>query len=165
MSARIKYVKGSLFDAPKDAILVHACNTRGVWGSGIAKEFKKRYEVAFERYRSACLRDGAVTGNTAMVRDGVAVGVGKVMGTGTRIACLLTSRDYGDKRDDVPTIKVNTALALNHLVQEYLAPGNKFASNKFNSGLFGVPWADTEEILKVFVERYNLDWTVYDPDL
>lgn len=50
----IKYIKGSLFDAPEGYILTHACNAQGVWGSGIAKEFKKRKPLAFKNYNLFC---------------------------------------------------------------------------------------------------------------
>jgi len=154
----LKYQQGSLFDAPADTWLVHACNTQGSWGAGIAKQFKALFPEAFESYKDSCRFGLASTGESLLIRDG---DVG-CKGTGRRIVCLLTSRGYGDQRDSASTIKVNTTLAINHLVQEYLRPGQKFASNKFNSGLFHIPWEQTEEILKVFVDRYNLDWTVYD---
>ena len=50
----IQYKKMSLFDAPENSIITHACNAQGVWGSGIAKEFKKRYSNAFEVYYEHC---------------------------------------------------------------------------------------------------------------
>src|SRR5579859_6977248 len=50
----IEYRKGSLFEAPKGSYLVHACNTQGVWGSGIAVEFKKRFPGAFAHYNRHC---------------------------------------------------------------------------------------------------------------
>ena len=40
----------NLFDAPWDALLIHACNTQGVWGSGIAAQLKKAYPDAFMQY-------------------------------------------------------------------------------------------------------------------
>ncbi|PYH87727.1 phosphatase [Aspergillus ellipticus CBS 707.79] len=47
-------IEGSLLDAPDGAALIHACNSRGVWGKGVAKELKARYPTAFEVYRSHC---------------------------------------------------------------------------------------------------------------
>ncbi|KAK4904538.1 ADP-ribose 1''-phosphate phosphatase, partial [Elasticomyces elasticus] len=33
---------GSLFDSPDGSALIHACNCMGVWGSGIANDFRER---------------------------------------------------------------------------------------------------------------------------
>lgn len=47
----ITYKKMSLFDAPKETIIVHACNSQGMWGSGIAKPFAQNYPVSYESYK------------------------------------------------------------------------------------------------------------------
>lgn len=141
----IKYKKGSLFDAPKETILVHACNSKGVWGSGIAAEFKKRYPAEFLRYERLC-KYGE-----------------NILGTGpiySNVGCLITSSGFGNSLDTKDEILVHTTLALNNLCERGPGP---IASNKFNSGLFKVPWEETEKILNVFVKKYNLDWTVYEP--
>jgi ADP-ribose 1''-phosphate phosphatase len=140
----LKYKKGSLFDAPEDTLLVHACNAKGVWGSGIALEFKKQYPRAFETYYWYCLNRPNVIG-TAHMTNGV--------------GCLITSSGYASGLDSKNEILVNTTLALNDLCKQGY---KKIASPLFNSGLFKVPWADTEQILSVFVKKYKLDWTVYE---
>jgi len=38
-------------------IIIHACNTQGVWGAGVALEMKKRFPDAFEAYRAYCLEE------------------------------------------------------------------------------------------------------------
>ncbi|KKY29179.1 putative ladp-ribose 1 phosphate phosphatase [Phaeomoniella chlamydospora] len=50
----IQEIKGDLFDVQEDAVLIHACNCQGVWGAGIAKEFKKKYPKAFGIYKAHC---------------------------------------------------------------------------------------------------------------
>ncbi|KAK4205807.1 hypothetical protein QBC40DRAFT_214856 [Triangularia verruculosa] len=50
----LAYQKGDLFDAPPNSVLIHACNTIGKWGGGIAATFKKYYPAAFEIYREHC---------------------------------------------------------------------------------------------------------------
>ncbi|KAK4173496.1 hypothetical protein QBC36DRAFT_359834 [Triangularia setosa] len=50
----LAYEKGDLFDAPPNSVLIHACNTIGRWGGGIAATFKKHYPAAFEVYRDHC---------------------------------------------------------------------------------------------------------------
>ncbi|KAF5335626.1 hypothetical protein D9758_014801 [Tetrapyrgos nigripes] len=41
--SKIAHIKGDLFSAPPNTILVQACNTLGSWGAGITKAFKERY--------------------------------------------------------------------------------------------------------------------------
>ncbi|KAF8195532.1 hypothetical protein BJ912DRAFT_1056765 [Pholiota molesta] len=40
MAPNLSYIAGDLFLAPPNSILVHACNTQGSWGAGIALAFK-----------------------------------------------------------------------------------------------------------------------------
>lgn len=157
----LKYVKKSLFTSPKENILVHACNAQGVWGSGIAREFAERFPDAYHAYKSACGRtkkfnpDNLLAGrcHVTIQPDGIKPII---------IANLITSVNYGNKKDDPATILLNTTLALEDLGKTTLQFKKRpFASNKFNSGLFSVSWEQTEKILTYFVDRYKLDWTVY----
>lgn len=139
----IKYSKKSLFSADKGTVLVHAVNGQGVWGSGIAKEFKEMYPEDYKDYAKDCKFSIATT-----------------ILTRNKIGCLVTSWSYGKDVDKPGTIIVNTVGALRDLIRQ-LPLTTKYVSNKFNSGLFNVPWETTEAILNHFVEAYNLDWTVY----
>lgn len=146
----------NLFDAPLGSILVHAVNAQGVWGSGIAAQFKKRYPKAFEHYKKQCKHDGMETESDFTIENN------------QMIVSLFTSENYGLKVDSPEEILINTTIALNTFTGTLKC--NEWEdvpiySNMFNSGLFKVPWKDTEKILKVFVNKYNLDWTVCDPDL
>jgi ADP-ribose 1''-phosphate phosphatase len=143
----------SLFDAPKESIIVHACNSQGVWGSGIAKPFKENYPVSFEFYNDFCQKWND--------RRGTACGM------------AVTSHNYGNLKDSVDLIKINTTLALTDLCKKiYLAhpkednPSIEVYSNKFNSGLFGVPWEDSGLILNTVLKDFKrINWIVCDPDL
>lgn len=148
----IKYKKMNLFDAPEGSVLVHACNAQGVWGSGIAVEFKKRFPYSFEIYQDKCQNEIPfyLTGTAIHIYD-------------DNVVCLMTSENYGDKKDSVDKILIQTTLALKDALPGFI--NQKIYSNKFNSGLFGVLWEETEKILQYFVKRYNLDWTVCDPNL
>lgn len=143
----------SLFDAPEGSVLVHACNMQGVWGSGIAVEFKKRFPNAFHQYKNACTQTG----------------LGRVLfkeqSESHRVGILITSENYGKLKDSKEQIKINTTLALNDLCTDYPFGLETFYSNKFNSGLFGVPWEETELILKTILKRHpNIAWIVCDPN-
>lgn len=44
--------EGNLLDQVKPSnIVVHGCNLQGVWGSGVAKQMKEKFPVAFEKYQ------------------------------------------------------------------------------------------------------------------
>lgn len=138
---KIVYVKGNLFDAPYDQLLVHACNCQGVWGSGVAAEFKRQYPTEYALYKMWCENRPKkhLIGTTLLVNQ---------------VGCLFTSVDYGVNVDSVTRIVENTKYALNDL-QRFTTMD--IAMPKINSGLFKVPWELTE---KVILEA-NLKQTVY----
>jgi ADP-ribose 1''-phosphate phosphatase len=149
----IKYKKMSLFDSPEGSILAHACNAKGVWGRGIAKEFKDKFPNSFKEYNEFCKNQNTIGKSLLGSTE-----------NGYQVLSIVTSSDYGNHTDEYSEILANTTLALQdfmvrlaHMDAIYLGP---IYSNKFNSGLFGVPWEWTEEILKVFIKKYNLNWTV-----
>lgn len=157
---KIIYKKMSLFDSPLNSIIIHGCNAQGVWGSGIAKEFKIRYPKQFESYKEHC-DGGAIPGN-----------YGICSGKDHNIGWIITSENYGSKKDSVEQIKINTTIALLGILDEITIFGSLYGphsaiySNKFNSGLFAVPWEDTELILETVLKRYpGINWVVCDPDL
>jgi O-acetyl-ADP-ribose deacetylase (regulator of RNase III) len=52
----VQYVEGDLFvNRYGAAAFAHGCNCKGVMGSGIAVQVKKRYPALFEEYRALCL--------------------------------------------------------------------------------------------------------------
>jgi ADP-ribose 1''-phosphate phosphatase len=150
----IVYKTGSLFNAPNGSMLVHAVSTRSVWGSGIAKEFKVRFPESFKFYKEICDEEG-----------------GKLLGiviycpaeNGYTVSNLVTSLDYGNKKDPKEMILANTRTALHFLLEGH--PTLPIHSNKFNSGLFGVEWEDTENVLLEVMKQtsYNQEWTVWSP--
>lgn len=151
----IYYKKMSLFDAPKNSILCHACNAQGVWNSGIAKEFKSKFPKAFEEYNKYCTMNLPyhTVGNTFLT----------VEENHHTIGCLITSSDFGARLSIEKLILTNTKNALEKLAQANSS--SVYYSNKFNSGFFKVPWEKTEEIIKDFCKKYNKVWVVMDPDL
>lgn len=150
----LTYKKMNLFDAPKDVVLCHAGNSKGIWGSGIAAEFKKRFPLAYKNYNEQCIVYPMIAEFDFTIENNY------------KIATLITSKDYGYKKDSIEEILINTTIALNELCR-YLQDNDDSIvySNKFNSGLFNVPWEKTEAILKVFIKRYHLNWVICDPNL
>lgn len=149
----LKYRNGNLFDAPKNALLVHACNAKGVWGSGIAAEFKKRFPKSYEEYRRYCERKGDRA-------------VGTAFRTWENVVCLITSRGYGSEVDSPEEVLRNTERALSSFLDQLdVADDLEVHSNKFNSGLFRVPWEQSEGILRQCLKAntwLGIEWTVWD---
>lgn len=59
---------GDIFDAPTNALLIHACNCKGHWGKGVALSFKKRYPEAFKVYAAHCQKpDEQILGKALLI--------------------------------------------------------------------------------------------------
>lgn len=147
--SNITTVKGSLFDAPKGSIIIHACNCKGVWGSGIAAGFAKKFPKAREVYAKACQERGPhLLGTCLLIPAG-----------DYTIGCLFTSKNYGGNVDPPDRILAATRSAISHLLSQnkdgIIGPMHIC---KINSGLFRVPWPDTKKILK----DSGAEFTVYD---
>lgn len=158
--------EGDLFaQAPKCCVLVHACNTKGVWGSGIAAAFKVEYPEAYEIYQNTCLEKGDSLLGTCLI-----------IPTGERdIACLFTSRGFGKAVDPKDSILASTKTATEDLLVQ-LKDSDKpiygwyvydffsstysetVNSSRINAGRFGVPWEETVAVL----EEVDLKMTVYE---
>ncbi|KAF4312895.1 Appr-1-p processing [Botryosphaeria dothidea] len=145
----VKEVVGDIFDAPPNAVLIHACNCIGDWGAGIAVAFKKLYPSAYKLHLDFCTSepDGKAKIATAQLIP--------MDGEKRRhyIGCVFTSVHYGRKRDSPETILENTGPAMEDLLRK-LAEARKTQEVgevricKINSGLFGVPWEKTLEVLQ-----------------
>ncbi|KAK1230835.1 ADP-ribose 1''-phosphate phosphatase [Marasmius sp. AFHP31] len=150
--SNITHITGDLFKAPTGAILVHACNTLGSWGGGIAVAFKERYPSHFETYNAHCkAHTSAELIGTCLVLRGGTEGAHDV-------ACLFTSKAYGKRTDTPDEILDATRKAVLDLVRQN--EGNKdLHACRFNSGKFSVPWEDTEQIL----QELGVKMTIYTP--
>ncbi|PYI07164.1 hypothetical protein BO78DRAFT_469442 [Aspergillus sclerotiicarbonarius CBS 121057] len=179
---RVSEIQGNIFDAPDGAGLIHACNCRGSWGKGIAKAFRERYPAAYEIYRSHCRKCSSgprynyvpADGGTRKIRapEGTALIIPPQKkdyeaGSSKRhwIICLFTSRGFGRKVSPEDIILKNTELAVADMQKQLgqLEGGevdvSELWSCQFNSGLFGVEWAHSKDIL----ERSGLNITVVSP--
>lgn len=141
----IKYIKGDIFSAPAGSIVVHACNGKGVWGAGVARQFAKKFPYAYKAYETYCKTKKPIGGEILMIQL-----------SHFTIGCLITSKNYGIFKDRPDVILKNTSESIKKLsnmgVTEVHMP-------KINSGVFGVDWKKTEGILK----RYdNITWYVYE---
>ena len=149
------YKKGNLFDDKEATIFCQACNCQNNWGAGIAKQFKERFPEAFEKERKEY--HWILPGSTRFYH---------VSESDVVVLCLYTSNRYGSRRDPVEQILDNTRMALVGLCEEDCLVDcpeeNIIASPKINSGLFGVPWERTEELIKAFVTLMGVTWHVWE---
>jgi len=135
----IKYVKGDLFLAPLTQLLVHAVNCQGMWGSGIAKQFNRKYRVEYYLYQAFCkYSPKPLTGQSVILNN---------------IGCLFTSDNYGALVDPPELILKSTQLALEDLLSKTTMD---IAMPKINSGLFKVPWEQTAEIIEKVSGQRNI---------
>jgi ADP-ribose 1''-phosphate phosphatase len=161
----IEYRKGDLFqNLTGNEIIAHACNAQGVWGSGFARECKERFPNDFIEYQRFCEWWNCGTGKS-FLSDGNK----NIQG----ILCLIASEKYGKLKDSPEKILHATKYALNYfstLLNEeesnffYSGGSINIVSPKINSGLFGVPWTDTETVINNFIENSErkINWTVYE---
>lgn len=146
----IVYKTGNLFESPRGSVLVHAVNAQGVWGRGIALDMFERYPIAFGHYKRLCDAMPVKKAGWALLLPEE---------DGYRVGCLCTSAGYGYKKDSPEEILHNTEMALWKFMDQLKSEDEVF-SNRFNSGLFGVPWSLTEKVLdRVIGKRL---WTVVD---
>lgn len=129
--------------------IVHSCNSQGVWGAGFAKTLREWCSRSFQEYKEGCRASGFEAPEMVISHE---------WRTGPYIVSLIVSRGYGKQKDPPGTILKNTKFLL-----ENLHPKNyvRFHSPKINSGLFGVPWEETEKIIQEFVNRTGCEWNVY----
>lgn len=132
----IEYRKGSIFSAEKTVRtwFAHACNAQGVWGAGVARGFREKYQREFLTYQEFCQRHTDAND---------AVGRGLLAG---RIVCLITSGDYGPRHDGPDAILEATDVALREAMR--IIGRGEIHMPKINSGLFEVPWEKTAAVIE-----------------
>lgn len=145
----LKHVAGDLFAHNGEVTFAHSCNPFGLWGGGIAVVFKKQFPSAYKAYARHC--QGKVQlGSCYVVRLDESDPGNANRASPAYIACLFTS----DFKTSPETIVEHTRLAMAELAAQTSLP---VCMPKINSGIFNVPWEDTERVL----EDVPLDITVY----
>lgn len=155
----INYVKGDLFahTTKKIAVLAHACNPHGLWGGGIAAQFRKRYPKAYQEYALHCREHGnSLLGSSflATTEDQQVL-----------VACLFTS-DFSIEPSEIVKFTGQSMTDLTSQLKKHNdietdGDGKPVISMPMiNSGIFGVPWEDTEAELQkstdVHIDVYTL---------
>lgn len=156
---KIEYRKGDIFKgAPKDAILLHACNGQGVWGSGVAAQFASRFPHAKAMYADECF------GNRKPGR-------GFILFDRQPIACIITSEFYGKRVDSPKMIAEATFTSVQDILRMIMALPYQFPlleihSPRINSGLFNTPWSKTRKAIEraydIVEGSEQIKWVVWD---
>lgn len=160
------YIKGDLFSLTSrhPAVLAHACNPFGLWGGGIAAVFKKKYPSAYKRYAAHCEKHGPHLMGLALVIPTAANDPGNNGRVPVYVACLFTS----DFESDPEEIVENTRNSLKQLTHQLHALGDTEKVNnpivvnmpKINSGIFRVPWDQTETALDECIDLHINVYTI-----
>ncbi|GAB7326155.1 hypothetical protein MBLNU13_g10162t1 [Cladosporium sp. NU13] len=162
--------KASLFASPPSTLLCHATNTQGSWGAGIALAFKKNYPSAFKLYAAHCSKwnGNSLLGTTFLIPPQHKSALKAEREAQHWIACLFTSEKKGKGKGSKESILAATGEAVEDLVRRVRdvnesagAVDSKAKSGsseedriaevrmcKINSGLFGVPWEATSEVIE-----------------
>ncbi|KAF2682230.1 hypothetical protein K458DRAFT_245827, partial [Lentithecium fluviatile CBS 122367] len=148
----LAYHMGDIFAAPPSTLLIHACNTQGSWGAGIAAAFRQRYPQAYKRYRAHCLTTHDPSTNPVPTGTCLLIPPCETNPKAAKhwIGCLFTSAKYGKLKDKPPVILTNTGPAMKELLQRFKEEGEEGEVRmcKINSARFGVPWEKTVEVLE-----------------
>jgi ADP-ribose 1''-phosphate phosphatase len=140
--------QGNLFDAPKGSLIVHACNTHGAWGAGIASDFARLYPEYHKAYAQMCAKHGNNLLGTALI----------LQGKRHKVGCLFTSTGYGHKALYQSDILKATFHSLVDLFAQI--PDTEIVHMpKINSGLFRVPWDKTLAVVEEFKDKEIVIWT------
>ena len=159
--------KGNLFNnVPPKTLLIHACNTQGSWGAGIARAFRSHYPAAYTVYRNFCTQEHDPKTNP--IPTGTALLIAPVdVGKEHWIGCLFTSAKYGKAKASPEVILRNTVPAMQTLLELVQIAGGVGGVRmcKINSGLFGVPWERTVEALEgiEMLEGWEASVDVWEP--
>ncbi|KAF1938401.1 hypothetical protein EJ02DRAFT_457910 [Clathrospora elynae] len=163
----LTYHTGDIFAAPPNTLLIHACNTQGSWGAGIAAAFKSKYPKAYPVYRNFCINE--YNPKSDPIPTGTALLIPPVdIGNTHWIGCLFTSAKYGKGKDKADVIVRNTAPAMQMLIELVNKAEGEIAEVricKINSGKFGVPWEKTKDALEAITvaEGWKGSVQVWDP--
>lgn len=156
----LHYIKGDLFShaSKTPTVLAHACNPFGLWGGGIAALFKVKYPSAYKVYASQCEKYGSALMGLALVILTLADDLGNNGKLPVYVACLFTS----DFESNPSEIVENTKQSMKDLFRQLRNLGelekieDKIVVSlpQINSGIFRVPWGQTEAVLNEITDLH-----------
>lgn len=144
----VTFVKGDIFKSPAQ-VLTNAVNCVGVMGKGVALEFKNRYPLMFDDYKSRCDQGKVKPGQPYLWEDDSA-----------QILNFPTKRHWKDN-----SLLQDIEDGLKHLASSYEQMGiQSIAMPALGCGLGGLKWSEVQSlIVKYFGSIPDLDVYVYEP--
>lgn len=177
----ITYKKGDClaYGIKHPRVVIHSCNCNGTWGGGIARQMAIKYYRAESDYIDICDTFGSkLLGKFILIPS--------YRTPNLLIGCLFTASFGGEQHGTGQSILHYTKLALQDMINklsgeeliqdEIDSYSSKYMKNiqvymkipiseyelempKINSGIFGVPWPETEKLLEEFSSS---KFTVYE---
>ena len=165
----ITYCNQSIFDFRFNSIIAHGVNCQGVMGSGVAKQIKETYPLAYNQYKQLC-DTGNVDNSFVFSRFCDPTRSHPLLGTlqlvdhgGVMIANLFTQQYYGrdgQKYADQTSI-YNALMNLCQSIAMRSDLPDRVALPKIGCGLGGLYWdSEVEPILREVHRNFPLDFIV-----
>jgi O-acetyl-ADP-ribose deacetylase (regulator of RNase III) len=146
----INIVEGDLLQATED-VLIQSVNCRGVMGSGLAKQIRKKYPLVYTQYKALCnfKKPDELLGECQLV----------TCTDGKIVANLFGQRDYGNDGK-----QYTNTYALQNALFEVLMVAKSFKYSvaipwQLGSGLGGADWNDVYQIIDDVFKEYQV--TIY----
>jgi O-acetyl-ADP-ribose deacetylase (regulator of RNase III) len=126
--SKIKYIVGDLFAGP-EKVLLHGCNAKGAFGSGVAKIVRDRFPLAYHEYLNQFRNGGLILGSVIWSNCGKRV-----------IGNAITQSSYG--RDGAVYVDYGAVRAVMTEVDTYCARTGTEAVGlpMIGAGLGGGDW-------------------------
>lgn len=165
----ITYCNQSIFDFRFNSIIAHGVNCQGVMGSGVAKQIKETYPLAYNQYKQLC-DTGNVDNSFVFSRFCDPTRSHPLLGTlqlvdhgGVMIANLFTQEYYGKdgRRYTDQTSIYKALLHLAYTIKMTPAIHQAITIPKIGCGLGGLHWeTDVEPILREVYKSFPLNYIV-----
>jgi O-acetyl-ADP-ribose deacetylase (regulator of RNase III) len=162
----LRYVTGDATRPEGDGarIIVHCCNSHGVWGAGFVLALSRRWPGPERQYRAWL--------DSAEKKGQLPLGAVQFVGVedGLVVANLIGQEGVGHAPDGTPPIRypaIRTGLATvrEEAMRWALSSSRRRASihmPRMGAGLAGGDWARIERIVRNELVERDLDVTVYD---
>ena len=144
----IIYRKGNMFehdfsqDKEEFKAFMHGCNMQGVMGSGVAKEFKKLYPHAFEKYKTD-IANGMELGGYSLSKSGT-------YRREIYLVSAITQEFYGKDGKQYASYD-----AINLVMATTLTLFDVVVMPKIGCGLGGCEWDKVEAIVEKWLPEGN----------
>jgi O-acetyl-ADP-ribose deacetylase (regulator of RNase III) len=137
---------GDLFDSALPA-LAHGVNCEGIFGSGIAPEFGKRWPNLFSTYQYACKNKILTLGSVLPWQEGDSPTIYN-----------MATQEIGGRNADLDAIVESMSLTLQHAEENDIPV---IGIPRIGSGVGGLKWLDVEKELLKLAMNSKVDLIVY----